>query len=226
MVAGSDKEGSGMKNCLLFLAVVAALMVGVPAYSQHVFLDVDGDGLSSTAGQGGNDALTTATTSVDVYFVTDTNRDGSAAVCSTSPDPFSIISYEFTLLSSGTGTVSYGAWTDNMGFTVKLTPPTCTPYCSSGPAAWIAMGGAVAAAPGKYKVGTLAITVSGSPRIDVLPGHDPLSPVSQTAFGSHCLGGDFDNTIKLGSDFFDADGTDSATPVVPTTWGKIKELYN
>jgi hypothetical protein len=202
-------------------------MVGGPAYSQHVFLDVDGDGLSSSNGQGGNDALTAASTSVDVYFVTDANGDGSAAVCATSADPFTIISYEFTILTSGTGSVAYGTWTDTMGFTVKLTPPTCTGgYCSSGPAAWVAQGGAVAAAPGKYKVGTLAITVTGTPRIDVLPGYDALSPVSLTAFGSNCLGVDFDNTLKLGSDFMDAYGTDSTTPVVPTTWGKIKELYN
>jgi hypothetical protein len=214
-----------MRKGLLWVVVVAALVAGGPAYSQYAFLDVDGDALSSTGGQGGNDALTAATTSVDVYFVTDANRDGSAAVCSTSPDPFTIISYEFTLLASGSGTVAYGTWTDNMGFTVTLSQCSPAPYCAAGTAAWIAQGGAVAAAPGKHKLGTLGIAVTGSPKIDIVAGHVPLHPQSKTAFGSNCLGNDFDNTIKLGSDFVDADGTDDTIDVVPTTWGKIKQAY-
>lgn len=213
-----------MKNCLLFLAVVAALLVGAPAHSQYVFLDVDGDGLSSTGGQGGHDALGAATTHMDVYFVTNKNKDGSNAVCTSSGDPFTMVSYEFTLLASGSGSVSYGTWTDNMGFTIKLTP-CAGQYCSSGPAMWLAYGSGVAAAPGKYKVGSIAVTVTGTPVVSVVPGYVSLSPVSETAFGSACLGGDFDNTIKLGHDFADASGTEPPTATVPTTWGKIKDLY-
>ncbi len=135
-----------------------------------------------------------------------------------------MVSYEFTLLASGSGSVSYGTWTDNMGFTIKLTP-CAGQYCSSGPALWLAYGTGTAASPGKYKVGTLAVTVTGTPVIDVVPGYVALSPVSETAFGSACLGGDFDNTIKLSHDFQDANGTEPPTPTVPTTWGKIKDLY-
>ena len=105
-----------MKNCLLFLAVVAALLVGAPAHSQYVFLDVNGDGKNSTNPSDpgiGHDVLGASTTSVDVYFVTNKNADGSTAVCTSSGDPFSIISYEVTLLASGTGSVSYGTWTDS-----------------------------------------------------------------------------------------------------------------
>lgn len=216
-----------MKNCLLFLAVVAALLVGAPAHSQYVFLDVNGDGKNSTNPSDpgtGHDVLGVATTSVDVYFDTNHNADGSNAVCTSSGDPFSMVSYEFTLLASGSGSVSYGTWTDNMGFTIKLTP-CAGQYCSSGQALWLAYGTGVAAAPGKYKVGTLGVSVTGTPIISVVPTFTSLSPVSETAFGSACLGGDFDNTLKLGKDFTDASGTEPPTATVPTTWGKIKDLY-
>lgn len=213
-----------MKNCLLFLAVVAVLMVGAPAYSQYVYLDVNGDGVNSNTNSGlPDDVLNSAVTSVDVYYSTDTNRDGSAAVCAQGPDPFTIISYEFTLHASGTGSVTYGTWTDNMGFTINLTP--CSPYCTAGPDIWIAKGSATRQNPNTYKVGTLAITVTGTPKLDVVPGSDPLSPVSETSFGSDCLGEAFSNTITLGTDFSDADGTEAPTPVLPKTWGQIKDLY-
>lgn len=216
-----------MKNCLLFLAVVAALLVGAPAHSQYVFLDVNGDGKNSTNPSDpgtGHDALGVSTTSVDVYFVTNKNANGTDAVCTSSSDPFTIISYELTLLASGTGSVTYGTWTDNVGFTTKLT--ACGgQYCTSGPAIWLAFGTGTALPAGKYKVGSLAISVLGTPVLSVVPGYIPLSPTSGTTFGSNCLGGDFDNTIKLGHDFFDASGTEPPTATVPTTWGKIKDLY-
>jgi hypothetical protein len=80
-------------------------------------------------------------------------------------------------------------------------------------------------APGKYKVGTLGITVTGAPKLDVIPGSPTLNANSQTAFGSACDGVSFDTTIRLGSDFTDADGTELGTPVSNKTWGQIKKLY-
>jgi hypothetical protein len=212
-----------MKNCLLFLAVVSALLVGGPAYSQYVFLDVDGDGRNSAGGQGGDDVLTPGTYPIDVWFWTNTNRDETAAVCA-SGEALSIISYSFMLLTSGTGSVTYGTWTDNLGFTVKGTP-CAEPYCSAGPAMWVGRGSASALTPGMYKVGTLQVTVTGSPRIDIMPTYPDLDPTGFTGFGSACVGGQFDNTMYLGADFFDANGTDTGTDVKETTWGKIKDLY-
>lgn len=221
-----------MKNCLLFLAVVAALMVGVPAYSQMVFLDVDGDGLSSTAGQGGNDVLTPSTTSVDVYFVTDTNPDGTSVTCNNggTPDPsfpMTIFGYEVILVSTGTGSVAYGTWTDLMGFTIKTSLCGSDPYCSGGPAAWIGWTGTTPMSPGKYKVGTLAITVAGSAKLDIVANYPSLNPNSETAFGTNCPGTFGLATYMLGIDFptTNAFGTESQIAVVPTTWGKIKDLY-
>jgi hypothetical protein len=215
-----------MKNCLLFLAIVAALLIGAPAHSQYMYLDADGDGLNWHGGGPANsDILGTGTHSVDIWLVTDKNRDGSDAVCANSTDPFSIISYESTLHVSGNGTVVFGTWTDNMGFTFKLT--NCSgQYCSAGGSLWLGYGSATALPPGKYKLGTLAVTITGQPIISIVAGDPNLSGVSETAFGSACLGPDFNNTIILGRDFFaDADGTQPPVDVIPTTWGKIKDLY-
>lgn len=219
-----------MKNCLLFLAVVAALMVGAPAYSQYVFLDVDGDGLSSTANpsQGGNDLLTSANTHVDVYFVTNKNPDGSDAVCQGGTvAPMSIFSYEFTVQASGTGQIVFGTWTDNMGFGAKLTTCPGDPYCgvNGSTAAWIGWGSGTPLTPNKYKVGSLAVVVTGSVKLDVVASFPALSPFAQTAFGSECPGLFGSATITLGVDFPDAYGTEATVAVVPTTWGKIKDLY-
>jgi hypothetical protein len=202
-------------------------MVGIPAHSQTVFLDVDGDGLNSIATGGtGNDVLSSTTTSVDIYFVTNQNPDGSTADCAVSADPMTIFSYDVTILASGSGSVSYGTWTDNMGFTFKTT--ACAgEYCTGGQAAWIGYGSSTPQAPGKYKIGTLAIVVTGTPKLDIVATHAPLSPNSLTAFGSNCPGNLGLATIFMGDDFPSANafGTESPTDVVPTTWGKIKDLY-
>jgi hypothetical protein len=222
------------KYLLCCALVAAALACGSPADAQYIFLDVDGDGLNSVNGGTpgpGNDALTPSVTSVDVYIVTNQNRDGSAAVCDEGPDPFSIISYEFSLRAAGSGTVAYGAWSDNMGFTNVLTP--CPGYCVGGTGnseMWLSIGGATQAPPGKYKIGSLAVTVTGTPNLTIMPVVPDVDAVSQTAFGSACLGINFDNTLRYGHnptyhDFDNADGTEGSTPSKETTWGKIKEMY-
>jgi hypothetical protein len=215
-----------MKNCLLFLAVAAALVVGAPAYSQYMFLDVNGDGLNSLnpANPGApDDALTPATTSLDVYVITDKNKDGSDAVCN-SAEPFTINQYEFTLHATGGGSVTYGAWADNMGFTFGLVLCGDGSVCTGGADIWVGKGSGTQLAPGKYKLGTLGITVTGSPVLSIAQS-STLNANAQSAFGSNCDGLNFDSLLRLGTDWFDTDGTEPPTPVTPTTWGKIKKLY-
>jgi len=221
-----------MKKCLLLLAVVGLMMVSAPAYSQYVFIDVNGDGLNSvnpaTPSTVPDDVLTASTTSVDVYFVTNGNRDGSLATCIWSPNPFDINSYELILHSTGTGSVLYGTWHDNTGF------PTAPIRCGNGtqcpvpgtPSSdvWIGKFDLAYKPEGKYKVGTLDITVTGSVKLD-FASTTTLDPVAATQFGSSCRGSMDNNTIALGQDFFGNDGTESPTPVKATTWGKIKSLY-
>jgi hypothetical protein len=199
-----------MKHCLLVLVAVVALAFGVPASAQYMYLDVNGDGLSTSA-----DVLTSATTSVDVYMDTNSNGNGSVATCPTG-EALTINSYTFILRS--TGGVTYGTWTDNMGFTVNLGGAT------AGNDYWTGRGSGTALAPGTYKLGTLAITVTGNPVINIMSSTS-IDPVALTSFGSACPGQDFDNTMKLGLDWMDVTGTYPSTPVSKTTWGKIKDLY-
>ena len=213
-----------MKQCLLILMAAAALFVGAPAYSQYIFLDTNGDGVNSHAVPSApDDFLNASVTSVDIYIVTDKNRDGSAAICN-SAEPFTINQYEFTLHAYGVGSVTYGSWTDNMGYNFGLVLCGDGTRCTAGPDIWIGRGDAAQSAPGKYKLGTLGVTVSGQPSLTFVTS-STLNPDAQTAFGSNCDGSRFDSLIRLGEDFLDADGTQFTDPVTATTWGKIKNKY-
>jgi len=220
-----------MKNCLLFLAVVAVLAIGAPAHSQYLFLDANGDGHNSgnLAEPGtGSDILNSGVTSIDVYFDTNHNPNGSAATCDASSNNLTINSYECLLRASGSGTVTFNGWTDNMGFTFGIIIGGDHTFATGGTDAWIGRGSATAMAPGRYKVGTLSVTVTGQPVISFLPlGASSINANAETAFGTQCEGNDFDNTYKLGSDYAlsNALGTPAPTPVVSKTWGAIKEMY-
>jgi len=220
-----------MKNCLLILTVVAALASGAPAYSQYLFLDVNGDGHNSgNAAEPGSgaDILISSVTSIDVYFDTNHNPDGSAATCNASSNNLTINSYEILLRSSGPGTITFNSWTDNMGFTFGIIIGGDHTIMTAGNDVWIGRGSATAMAPGRYKVGTLSVTVTGEPILSWLPlGGSTLNANAETAFGTQCEGNDFDNTYKLGYDFplNSAFGTAFVDPVLQMTWGAIKQKY-
>jgi len=219
-----------MKKCLLFLAVVGLMAVSAPAYAQYMFLDVNGDGKNSTntvnpahAG-GASDLLTSSIHSVDVYVVTDQNQNGTAAVCQTG-ETWQINSYEFVLRQSGNGSVAYGAWTDNMGYANGGVLCGDAVTCQGAGDIWVGKYKFTYDPPGRYKLGSLAITVTGQPKLDFEPSSS-LHALAETAFGSSCSGTQGDHTIRLGMDFCCADGTASPIPVTSTTWGKIKNLYH
>jgi hypothetical protein len=214
-----------MRKCLLLVTAVAALCVSVPAYSQYIFLDTNGDGLNSIGSPSAPaDFLNASITSADVYIITDKNRDGGDAVCS-SAEPLTINQYEFTLHTSGSGSIVFNSWTDNMGYTFGLVLCGDGTLCTGGPDVWIGRGSATQSPPGKYKLGTLGITVTGSPTLSFAIS-STLNPNAQTAFGSNCDGLNFDSLLRLGLDWFDSDGIEPADPVTATTWGKIKARYH
>lgn len=206
-----------MKRLLLLLGA-AALLVAAPAMAQYISLDVNNDGICDA-----NDVLTPSVTSVDVYFDTNHNKDGSTAVCSTGED-LTISSYGVILTASGAGSVTYGTWTDHMaatvpgGFNIKIAD------ARGGSDIFVAYGGATQGAPGKYKVGTLAVTVTGNPVLDWNTSSS-VDVGAVTVFGTLCLGSRFDGSQIYGTDFFDHCGTNPFTPNRPTTWGAIKNLY-
>jgi len=218
-----------MRHPLLWILVLGSVAVSAPApaSAQLVYIDTNGDGLASCTDPSlPGDVLGPSTTSVDVYFATNRNDDGTTATCNASPEPLTINSYEILLTWSGDGQVLYGSWTNNMpGFTVNLT---------GGPGGvlrgerdiWIGLGSGNALPPNRYKVGTLTLQVEGNPVLTWITS-SPLHPAAETAFGSLCEGVDFSNTCTLGKDFTNAGGTEEpeARTRVSTTWEKIETLY-
>ncbi|MGH7680888.1 MAG: FG-GAP-like repeat-containing protein [Candidatus Eiseniibacteriota bacterium] len=186
----------------LVLVLLIALVPATPVLAQYMYLDSNGDGIHTAADQ----VNPSGPTVIDVWIITNANRDGTPASCVTSSDPLDIFSYGIALRVEN-GTVRWGDYTNlqpQMG--LNLTGPT-QPVGQF----YRAFGGPLPTLPpGKYLLGTLQTTVlTGSPSIQIgVP--EPLDllgrPRFSTTFGSTCLGHEFDNTIWLGIDWFDADG--------------------
>jgi hypothetical protein len=210
-----------MKHALLVLSAVVALAVGGSASAQYMWLDVNGDGVCNSS-----DVLAPSITSIDVYLATNMDADGSVATCPTG-EALTINSYTF-VLSTGTGGAAYGTWTDAMGFTIAAGGPV-----SNSTDYFIGRASATPQPPGTYKLGSLAITVTGNPKVDIL-AHSTIEATSQTSFGSRCQGQDFNNTMRYGEnvdqvppgDWNDVCGTHTPIPVSETTWGQIKKQYS
>ena len=207
-----------MKHSLLLLGVIAALAIGTPAYSQYIFMDAGTDTIC-------NDVLTTSSTGVDIWLNTNHNKDGTAAVCSTNPaKTFNISSYALLIHYGGSGSVAYNSYTNAVSqFSLNLDPMrTAGPDMS---VSYAEPSPGVVLPPGKYKLGRVNITVTGSPQMSflVVPSDPNFVPV--TGFGSECPSPSWGNTIALGYDFFDNCGTGGGTPTKSTTWGQIKLLY-
>lgn len=201
-----------MKHGYIVLVALVALAIGAPASAQYMWLDVNGDGQCTE-----DDVLGPSTTSVDVWLDTDSNADGSPATCVTADGAMTINSYGF-VLNAPAGGVTYGAWTDNMGFTQPFDNGT------AGTEVWVAWASPTPQPAGTYKLGTLNITVTGNNALLFLPISSTVG-TALTAFGSACSGFEFDNTLKYLSEWNDVCGTTAPTPVTETTWGKIKALY-
>jgi hypothetical protein len=201
-----------MKNCLLICVAVLGLAVGVPASAQYMWIDVNGDGVCTT-----DDNLSAGTTSVDIWLSTNLNLDTSDAFCPTG-EALTMNSYTFILRSGGG--VTYGAWTDMQGFGTNLYPGTTI----AGNDRWIGRGSGTPLAPGTYKLGSHAITVTGDAQLEIVASTSATNQAI-TSFGSQCPGVLGVNTLKLGVDWFDVCGTAPPTAVTETTWGKIKALY-
>jgi hypothetical protein len=206
-----------MKHSLLLLAVVALVAVAAPAHAQFMYLDTNNDGVCDS-----NDILTPASTSIDVWLDTDSNAGGGAAACAVSANALTINSYEVILRASGSltfGDPAAGGWTDNMSFATVLG------NARAGTDVYMGRGSGTILSPGTYKLGSIAISGVASGATVSIVSSTSASATALTSFGSACEGNDFDNTMKLGSDWNDTCGTASATPVTSTTWGQIKNIY-
>ena len=206
-----------MKRHRLAAALGLLLLAAVPAAAQCVFLDVNGDGRC-----GLEDVLRPGVASVDVWFETDRNADGSPVTCAVDPEhALTMHSYEFILRAWGNGTVAYGAWIPGpavAGFQVDLGSG------SGGTDVHVVFGAMRGLEPGRYRVGTLRLTITGNPRL-TFASSSPLDREYLTSFGSECPGSDYDATVKLGRDFTDSCGTAPAAASPSTAWQTIRSLY-
>lgn len=178
------------------------LLTAVPVEAQYLYLDSNGDGVHDS-----NDALApSGPTNLDVWYVTDKNRDGTPAVCDVDAGVgLTINSYTFVLHAIG-GDVRWGPMQNRLPFT--HTPACFATYSDTTNASYYhnGWGSYDIFPPGKYKVATLTVEVTGgNPSLFVEP-FLPSRPVQLTQFGTKCPARDDDNTYKLGSEWSDADG--------------------
>jgi hypothetical protein len=206
-----------MRRRLPIAALWVLILTADPASAQNVFLDVNGDGRC-----GLEDALHPGISSVDVWFETDRNADGGSARCVIDPDHhLTMHSYEFTLRAWGGGTVTYGAWIPGpavAGFQVDLGT------ASAGTDIHVAFGAMRGLEPGRYRVGSLRLSIAGYPRLSFVTSSG-LDREFLTSFGSECPGSDYDATVKLGRDFTDSCGTAPTAAPLATAWRAIRSIY-
>ena len=132
-----------MKHSLLLVAVVALVAFAAPAHSQYMFIDTNNDGVCNSS-----DILTPSSTSVDVWLATNADKNAVPVVCAQGGSALTMNSYEFFIRS--TGSVTLGAWSDNLGF------PGSFGDFTAGSDAYHGRSGSQVAA-GLYKLGSLAI---------------------------------------------------------------------
>jgi PKD repeat protein len=191
-----------MKSVVRFLGVAAVCLLAFAARAsaQYMYLDVNGDGVNTAA-----DVLAPSTTAVDVWLRTNVNKNGGPAACNTgdgqpNPGDLDINSYEFFLHATG-GSLTYGAFTDNMAFGSSFgTFLNATDYYNG-------RGGSSYLAPGTYKLGTLAISGALTGMTLSIVTSSPVNTFGLTSFGTHCSGSSGTGTYINPDDWQDVDGT-------------------
>jgi len=164
------------------------LLVSGAASAQYIFLDANGDGANSSEDCLKHDAPTT----VDVWLVTNSNRDGSAVRGLASKVPMSVFSYEFVLRAEG-GEVEWGEYenlqrTMTVEFKRRENPREV----------YVGYGGLTRLEPGRYRLGRLRVNVmTGNPSLR-FASEAAMDPSLWTSFGSENPGIEEDHTIRFG----------------------------
>lgn len=193
------------------LPTLLTLAIAAPASAQHFWIDVNGDGTCTSA-----DVLSPTVTSVDIWVDTDTNQDGTPALCASS-GALSIHSYSI-VITAPAGGVTYMVWGDYMNYGAVT-------FGFEGNDCWItrtSLNGD--SPPGTYKLAQLVVIVTGNPVLQIASSTQ-YDTTAMTGFGSECSGSSADNTIRFPTDFSGACGTAFPTPVHEMTWGQIKAMY-
>jgi hypothetical protein len=199
---------------LLALGALFCLFAG-PAFAQYVYLDTNGDGVHSSG-----DLLQPngTPTTINAYINTNHNRDGSLATCDTGDGDLGFWnSYAVNLKAAG-GTVTFSNFVNQQSNFNLVCVGVGIDFLAAGDEMTSCRATATSEAGGLKKMFTVTVTgQSGTPSIQVIP-LGTLGP-NFTSFGTPCSAHEFDNTYKLGDDFFDSDGAapapgGNATPVL------------
>jgi len=197
------------------------LSVSHPAYGQYIYLDLDGDGVCSSA-----DIPTAATTSIDVYLDTNHDANGREATCGDGTSPLNMFSYDLVLAYKGAGAVTFQSFTPDRALLDYAILSAFTAVGNEVGVGYSKKEGTDG--PGRFKLGTFHVAVVGHPAIvfEATPQVSSI-PSGFTGFGSQCAGSMFSGTIALGYDFTDtcSFSQDWSDAVQLTTWGKIKQIY-
>ena len=179
-----------MQRIVLLAALTTALLLPAAVRAQHMFLDCNGDHLSTAA-----DRLEVGDEQkVDVWLVTDRNRDGRPTALRL-PDGSgpTINSYQFVLRALG-GEVAWGEYSNGI-------PSMNAPFVTraSRTEFTTGFGGSKILPAGSYLLGSLNVrVVSGNPGIEIVSSTSLCAGVT-TSFGSAVPGLDEDNTLKFRS---------------------------
>jgi hypothetical protein len=164
----------------------------------YMYMDTDGDGVFTSA-----DRLQPngTPTTVNVWVNTNHDKDGSLAACDTGDGDLATWNSYAVIIGATGGTVAFGTPTNQVPtFTIPSTP-----FGANGTELKFGQATGIPEAGGLKLMFTMTVTgASGSPALTFLPV-GLLGP-DYTSFGTSCTGLDFDNTYKLGSDWFNADG--------------------
>src|SRR5687767_5868257 len=194
---------NALRSLNLFVAFLL-LFAHQLAHAQYIYLDANGDGVNTV-----EDRLdATDPTVIDIWLDTNHRRDGSSAGC-LSGEALTLNSYDFIIHADG-GTVAWAEFANHQPtMTLSLVEASDSTDYHNGRA-----GGTILS-PGLYRLASLTVTaISGAPELSIAQSTG-LSAIFLTSFGSQCQGLDADNTLKLGSDWFDAAGV--GPPDLPPT---------
>ena len=164
-----------------------------PATAQHMFLDTNGDGTFTESDAYGFSSPAT----VDLYLVTDTNFDGSPAYC---PEggPLDVSSYTVNLRAFGEP-VTFTNVTNHMAGMTPMIPLVTYPHALT-----VGYASFQHVPPGKHKLLSMTVTSEyGCPALAIVPSSCYSPPGIVTSFGSSCFGQQYDNTMRMGEEWFD-----------------------
>jgi hypothetical protein len=198
-----------MSALRLFAATLAACclaaVLATPSLAQYMYLDSNGNGVNDPGDV--VNAIGVPTT-VDLYIVTNRNRDGSDVVChfnvpGGTPE---LLAYTVNLRATEGATVIYSNYINRQpSFGVRFNEfnPDGVRYQTG-----FATFGSRLPPGGPYLMATLTITAqTGSPGIEIVT--QVQGALDATFLGLGCYSSNGDNVWLLGVDWFDVDGLGS-----------------